>query len=263
MLKHLDKLDANYLYVVGDLHGDWESFCKIVDDFKKNAKNSAIIFLGDYADRGSKGLEIIEELIKLMDKYGNKVILLKGNHEDYDSEGRWYWSPCNLPFEVIEKKSISWEPYFKNHLYPKFFSNLRIAAILKGFALFVHGGISSRIRNLESLENPSKRICEDVLWSDPIDEDYGEYPNDRGMGVFFSREITERVLRELNIKFLIRSHEPQKAFDGIFVEHNGKVITISSTTVYGGRAAYLKLDLGNLPKKQEDFKKYVTVLTLF
>ncbi len=253
--------NVRYLYVVGDLHGDWISFSKIIADFRRNAHNSIIIFLGDYADRGIYGLEIIEELIKLKEEeYGDRIILLRGNHEDYDEEGGWYWSPCDLPFEVKEKRKKDWKSYFKEYLYPEFFSKLNIAAILEGFALFVHGGISSKIKSLKDLEKPSREIYKDILWSDPVGEDYGEYPSHRGVGVLFSKEITENVLRNLNVQFLIRSHEPQKAFNGIFIEHDGKVITISSTTVYGGRAAYLKLDLNNLPKSGEDFKKYLKIL---
>jgi len=47
------------LVVVGDLHGDYSALCsllKVVSPTK-----DGLIFLGDYADRGSFGVEVIEK----------------------------------------------------------------------------------------------------------------------------------------------------------------------------------------------------------
>ncbi len=45
------------IIIAGDLHGDYESFQRICSLF--NSDEDFLIFLGDYADRGSKGLEVI------------------------------------------------------------------------------------------------------------------------------------------------------------------------------------------------------------
>jgi predicted phosphodiesterase len=72
--------------VVGDLHGDYESFqgiCKLFSPVK-----DCLVFLGDYADRGLKGVEVIEDVMDLREKYPTSVFALKGNHEAYTEDGR-------------------------------------------------------------------------------------------------------------------------------------------------------------------------------
>jgi len=150
------------LIVVGDLHGDLESLNKILIIWKKE-KNNYIIFLGDYADRGNNGLEIIEKVMKL--KNNENVILLKGNHEDYDEDGNPLFRPCNLIREAESKRGY-WNSYFSNQLEP-FFKNLYLSAIAEKDILFVHGGISSKIKNLEDLRRPNREVEMDIIWSDP------------------------------------------------------------------------------------------------
>ena len=138
------------LFVVGDLHGDRISYDTVVNSWRSE-KDSSIIFLGDYADRGPHGLEVIEALMKLSKEDG--VVVLKGNHEDYFDSGQPDFSPCHLISEVTEKRG-SWDSYFSQCLKP-FFDGLYISAVLPGKILFIHGGISTRIENIDSLMYPT------------------------------------------------------------------------------------------------------------
>ena len=223
------------ILVAGDLHGDFEAFESIRDLFLSRP-DSLLIFLGDYADRGPHGLEIVEGVTELVGKNEGRVLALKGNHEDY-REGMPYFSPCDLVREAEVKKGVRWTDYF-----PKFergfLSKLHLAALIPKFAVLVHGGISSKVRVTRDLEKPSTGIEEDVLWSDPWEEE-GEYPNSRGAGVLFGPDVSEAFTKMLGVKFLIRSHEPANAFAGPHVTHSGRVLTISSTRVYGGKAFVL------------------------
>jgi len=232
--------DFDEIFVIGDLHGDFQIFKKIVEIFEKELERNekvCLLFLGDYADRGDFGVEIIEGLIDLKKKYPRNVVALRGNHEVYDDLGNPKFRPCDLIYEVAEKRGI-WKDYFESTL-KDFFKSLLIAAIFDKI-LFVHGGISSKIKELGDLINPSEIIEEDILWSDPF-EGFGEYPNPRGAGVLFGRDISEKVLKSLSLEKLVRSHQPQKATNGIFLEHEGKVITINSTRVYGGIPIILEI----------------------
>ncbi len=223
--------------VAGDIHGDFEAFGRIVRIFEAET-DGLLIFLGDYADRGGNGLEVIEGVRKVMEKYGNRVIALKGNHEDY-RDGRPYFSPWNLAQEVEGKMRMLWSEF-----YPRFerdfLSKLYLAAVIPNFALCVHGGVSSKLGRIEDLVNPNATLEEDILWSDPRDFT-GEGPNIRGAGVRFGPDVSEWVLRGLGVKFLIRGHEPKKVSKGPYVEHYGRVFTNSATRVYGGRDFALKL----------------------
>ncbi len=225
----------NEVIVAGDLHGDLEAFEQIRNLFLQTP-NSLLIFLGDYADRGDHGLEVIEGVKELMERFKERVVALKGNHEDY-RDGTPYFSPCDLPSEVQTKKNMRWDKFFPQ-FEREFLNRLHLAALIPGLMLFVHGGISSRLKEPEALKNPPADVEEDILWSDPR-EWSGEHLNPRGAGILFGPDISESLLRRIGVKFLIRSHEPGRALDGPLIEHSGRVFTLSSTRVYGGRAFVL------------------------
>ena len=259
------------LTVVGDLHGDFASFQKIMGNWK-DEKDSYIVFLGDYADRGSNGLEIIERLEKL--KGNENVVLLKGNHEDYSEDGNPSFRPCTLINEVQSKRGYryrdssffdtfpSWKPYFSKHLNP-FFKSLYLASVAEKSILLLHGGISSKITSLDYLARPTREIEEDVLWSDPDRFGSGEHPNERGVGVEFGKDVTKRILRGLDVSLIIRSHQPNLARKGPNFTHDGRVITISSTDIYGGRPHYIEIPgskIAEIAASPREIKKYARIL---
>jgi hypothetical protein len=218
------------VFVVGDLHGDFESFKNAVEFFDKNKKEDDIlIFLGDYADRGPNGVEIISKLYELL-KTRKDIKALKGNHEDYSEDG-YISIESDLKKEVEKKKEKTggWEVFWSNTLKP--FLGCLEPAYIVGEVLFVHGGISKQIQSREDLfKKENEKI---LLWSDPYSGE-GEIPNSRGAGVEFGEDVTDEVLQKLNLKRIVRSHEPYKARDGKpCYEHSGKVVTINSSTVYG------------------------------
>jgi hypothetical protein len=224
------------IIVVGDLHGYLKAFDSAVN-YWRSQKGSYLLFLGDYADRGPDGLEIIEAL-KILVTEGN-VVALKGNHEDYSESGNPRFQPCTLISEVEEKRG-EWGNYFRNVLKP-FFSQLYLAALLPERILFVHGGVSRRIENIESLKQPSARTEEDILWSDPVTT-MGERPNQRGAGVEFGPDVTSRVMDNLGVCQIIRSHQPSLALKGPRYSHKTGIVTLSSTNVYPGKPFFLELE---------------------
>jgi hypothetical protein len=217
--------NAKTVFVVGDLHGDLESFLKILDRFKTPKRNSLLLFLGDYADRGSNGIEIITRLNRLVDTRKD-IIALKGNHEIYRDENPMF-SPCDLVSEA-QVKYGSWKQFFHD-IFLDFLGKLYIAAIINN-VLFVHAGISSDITTAEDLKEQHNETV--LLWSDPSPLP-GEHPNMRGAGISFGEGITSKVLTSLGLKMLVRSHEPGKAAYGPYSEHDGKVITTNACTSYG------------------------------
>lgn len=69
----LDEYDT--IKIIGDIHGDYSNFIKIMDAHKKG---TAYIFVGDYLDRGTKNAETFKELLGIR---GKNVFFLRGNHE--------------------------------------------------------------------------------------------------------------------------------------------------------------------------------------
>lgn len=220
------------IFVIGDLHGDYNSFKSGVD--QADLDQDFLIFLGDYADRGKYGIEIIEHLHSYLVKYPQSLVALKGNHEIYSDDGIPAFNPCDL-IDEAERKRSGWDVFFNRELKP-FFSRLYTAAIIPGKALFVHAGITGDITSLKDLKTPSAELEKNLLWSDATDDEIYESPNFlRGTGKIFGPKLTQSVCENLGIRQIIRSHEPRKAMEGPHYQHDKRVVTISSTSVYGGK----------------------------
>ena len=66
----------------GDVHGQLYDLIDIMRSLDiPNALNGKLLFLGDYVDRGSFGIEIVLMLFTLKLCYPQDVYLLRGNHE--------------------------------------------------------------------------------------------------------------------------------------------------------------------------------------
>ena len=78
-------------YVLGDVHGnfkDLQFFAKSFWNFGlKLCPARAVLFLGDYVDRGPHSLETVMYLFALKLLHPSKVFLLRGNHEFRDVNG--------------------------------------------------------------------------------------------------------------------------------------------------------------------------------
>jgi hypothetical protein len=240
------------LMVVGDVHGDIASLEAVLEKFHR--RNGNLLFLGDYGDRGPNSYGVYEELFGLLKRYPERVYLLKGNHEQYVKEG-WTVRPNFYPhdfFDYLER--------YKPKELPKYFSfweSLPICALVPGKYLFLHGGVSSKIRSLNDLESPSEEIESDILWSDPaVDIASGEYYNERGAGVVFGKDITKKVCESIGVKTIVRSHQPNITKGGIAIHHDNMLLTLSSTTSYGGvEAAYLTINLEEEAKDAYELSK--------
>ncbi len=86
---------------------------------------------------------------------------LKGNHEDYSKDGEPQFDLCTFIGEAGKKRK-NWRRYFQKELEP-FIKRLYLAAIIPGEFLFVHGGVSSKIRSLDDLKYPTREVEIDIL----------------------------------------------------------------------------------------------------
>ncbi|KAJ3434734.1 serine/threonine-protein phosphatase 2b catalytic subunit alpha [Anaeramoeba flamelloides] len=231
------------IIIVGDLHGQFYDLLNILaacGECEEGVKN--YLFLGDYVDRGNFGIEIILYLFTL------KVCQPKGCFLLRDHECRQLTSFFNFKSEVIEK--------YDEEIYDvimETFDCLPIAAIVDDQFFCVHGGLSPKLRTLESInqidrfcEPPSNGLFSELLWSDPNPEyddpkntQYAFTPNNlRGCGYHYSYQAVSRFLSSTNLTCLIRAHEAQQ--DGYMMyrkllETNfPSLITIFSSPNYAG-----------------------------
>jgi len=71
------------IYVIGDLHGDWESFASsLASTHFFEDEDSVLVFVGDYGDRGVSTIRVFLCALNLKRLYPDRVLLLRGNHEE-------------------------------------------------------------------------------------------------------------------------------------------------------------------------------------
>lgn len=223
------RIEDSRFAVVGDLHADFKSLEYILSRVKER-----IVFLGDYADRGDKPVDVYYALFKRVNKDGS--ILLRGNHESDLA------IPHELPMQ-LHRYFGSDEVYLK---LKKLWEMLPISAISQNF-WFVHGGVPTKNGKIDvegikadEILNPSKETMLEMMWNDPWEEERCSY-SFRGIGMLFGKKATKELLKALNVKVVVRSHEPMKVLKA---EQNGMVVTVGSCMEpYNlGKAAFLKID---------------------
>ncbi len=239
------------LYVIGDLHGDYETLLEIMrrESIVEGLENgdAVVVFLGDYIDRGLYQLETITAVYLLKILYPGRVVLLRGNHE-----------PTILviphPHDFILTLKTRFPEEYQD-LYRGFFHSfqkLPLLAILPDKILFLHGAPTVRVLNYRSFEEAfsldvpvfSDDVVEDVLWSDPIDNAGGDaYPSPRGVGYLVGPSVTMRAIQLAGVEVIVRGHEVARY--GYKFNHRKRMVTVftSKAPTYNiEHAAYLKLD---------------------
>lgn len=234
--------------VVGDLHGDIDSLMLILqtsDFLEKMQENhdAALIFLGDYGDRGNKSAEIYYLILRLKLAFPDQVVLLRGNHEAPKS---LLGEPHDLPHQLQNRFGNDWILVYEK--LQALWANLYNAVFVKDRYLMVHGGISSQICNLQDIaqaqEGHNEAVLEDLLWSDPTEDEVAVECWPRGAGKLFGESVTTQVLTRLKAKILIRGHESSDS--GYKINHNGKVLTLFSrkgSPYFNRFGAYLQVPL--------------------
>jgi diadenosine tetraphosphatase ApaH/serine/threonine PP2A family protein phosphatase len=232
--------------VVGDLHGSLTSLANVLKLVKDDMEepDAAVVFNGDFVDRGSDSMEVICTLLLLKLAYPERVYLLRGNHEDnmvaaaygFQDEVRLKYSSKTLDDGLWESLS-------------NVFSALPICVRTEAAAI-LHGGLPNDHFSLSDVEkitveercqiktaveprNEVERLLEGILWSDPSSEE-GIRPNSRrGCGILFGPAIARDFLERHNLKYLIRAHEVAEAGTKILDVGGGRsVMTVFSSAAY-------------------------------
>ena len=241
--------------IVGDLHGDLKSLTHILEDsnFMEKAKdndNILLIFLGDYGDRGFHSPEVYYIILKLKGLFPKRVVLMRGNHEGPDD---LLASPHDLPTHLNRKfGERGSEVYLKLR---ELFNNLYTAVLIDKRYVLLHGGVPSQAATIDDIayaheKHPRELHLEEILWSDPWESITGTYASPRGAGRLFGENVTDKLLKMLGVKALIRGHEPSR--EGFKTNHSGKVLTIFSRRgppYHNDCGAYLHLDLSQKVEK--------------
>ena len=79
-IEKINENDYNRIFVMSDIHGQYELFLKMLDKIKLKRKDLLVI-IGDICDRGKKSYEIYMKCMKMI-KLGYNLKFILGNHED-------------------------------------------------------------------------------------------------------------------------------------------------------------------------------------
>lgn len=249
--------------VVGDLHGDLESLVEILQQssiLERMGKSpeSILIFLGDYGDRGEYPAETYYTVLRLKLLHPKQVILMRGNHEGPED---LMPSPHDLPMRFEARFGEEWtEAYVKTR---GLFEHLYNALLVDKRYLMVHGGLPKELSKIEDMAyahtlHPKRSLLEEILWSDPDEAVEGASVSPRGAGRLFGKKTTDRILAKLNVKILIRGHEPCE--DGFKINHGGKVLTLFSRKgppYFNAYGAYLDVKLHQKFEVAEELIPYI------
>jgi len=249
--------------IIGDIHGDLESLLYILEEsrffHKIHEKNDVfLIFLGDYGDRGEYSVEVYYIVLWLKTYFPENVILIRGNHEGPEDLLAY---PHDLPLELQLK--FGRNANFVYTALKNLFNYLSTAVIVEKQYLILHGGIPSKANTIDDLayahsKHPQETHLEEILWSDPVENIRGTYASPRGAGKLFGEDVTDNLLRMLNVRAIIRGHEP--ASEGFKINHHGKILTLFSrkgAPYYNEHAAYLSLELSLRTQTIAELIKYI------
>ena len=70
------------IYAMSDIHGCLDAFERALGAVDLDGGDSMLVLLGDYCDRGPDSLGVLERAMGLQERYGDRVVALRGNHEE-------------------------------------------------------------------------------------------------------------------------------------------------------------------------------------
>eukprot|EP00542_Grammatophora_oceanica_P020161 CAMPEP_0194031262 /NCGR_PEP_ID=MMETSP0009_2-20130614/4469_1 /TAXON_ID=210454 /ORGANISM="Grammatophora oceanica, Strain CCMP 410" /LENGTH=753 /DNA_ID=CAMNT_0038671363 /DNA_START=30 /DNA_END=2291 /DNA_ORIENTATION=+ len=212
--------DFSKVTVVGDLHGSVKSLqhvLTVVGDFVSH-KDHAIVFDGDFVDRGDNSLGVLLILLLLKLAYPKNVFLLRGNHEDV-----LVASAYGFQDELVQKYGADEADDIWDGVNAAFCA--LPLCIISDTAVILHGGIPTadfdldqirditpsqrkRMKSLVEPKNALETLVQGIVWSDPCLDDGISFNSIRSVGCFFGPNITRDFLTRHSSKYLVRGHQP-------------------------------------------------------
>ena len=238
------------LVIAGDIHGQWTDLRTIFTRFGY-PPSRRYLFLGDYVDRGYRGIEVLLMLFALKCAYPEHIYLLRGNHE---------CPRVNRDYGFLEecRRRLGLQTYLPVYeAFVSVFSALPLAALVNQRVFCVHGGLSPHLHDLDQITAvrrpggiPDHGLVHDLLWTDPAED--GDELDADGWGSSRQRGSASRVygpaviegfLRDHGLSLVCRSHG--FAAQGYRFHANQGLLTLFSAPDYcgaGNRAAVLLVD---------------------
>ena len=181
------------IFAIGDIHGCYDRLKKLMGKIPIDLSRDTLVFIGDYIDRGSHSVDVVDYLIKLKKRFP-ETIFLKGNHEDMlgkflSGADRFSYllngGQQTLDSYLIKPVDSEFFPIPPDHM--EFYESLRLYYETDEF-IFVHAGLRPKVP-LESQKT------EDLLW---IRGKFVSSKYDFGKRVIFGHTPLKKPLVEPN-----------------------------------------------------------------
>lgn len=183
-------------FVVSDIHGCYDQFFNVLDNWDKEMQ---LVILGDLIDRGDKSLEVVQYVMELKNTYGDKVVCLKGNHEDMflsflDSPfeyGELFFANggARTAFSFVDDEYLMFKSYEERARQIKekkkeveFLRNLDLYFEF-GEVLFVHAGINPLLKDWQFTSEA------DFMWT----RNMIYHKNETGLTIVFGHTPTQMI----------------------------------------------------------------------
>lgn len=135
-------------YVIGDIHGCFKTFEKLLSEKIRLTETDELYLLGDYIDRGPRNKEVLDYIIDLKNK-DFQIYPLRGNHEQYlvrDYEFSQLRINNHKLRDLISSKDLINEKGGIDERYMQFVKGLPFYYELEDFIL-VHAGLNFDLSN--------------------------------------------------------------------------------------------------------------------
>ncbi|KAI9640351.1 serine/threonine protein phosphatase Pzh1 [Ciborinia camelliae] len=214
--------------IVGDIHGQYSDLIRMFE-MCGFPPTSNFLFLGDYVDRGKQSLETILLLMCYKIKYPENFFLLRGNHECANVTRVYgFYDECKRRANVKVWKS-----------FVDVFNCLPIAAIVAGKIFCVHGGLSPALSHMDDIRHiarptdvPDFGLLNDLLWSDPADQENDWETSERGVSYSFGKKVISEFLARHDFDLVCRAHMVVE--DGYEFFEDRILVTVFSAPNYCG-----------------------------
>jgi predicted phosphodiesterase len=179
---------------VGDTHGEYDATNKVIQKYFD--KQTALIFVGDYVDRGPQSLANIEALLRLKLEHPDRIVLLQGNHENWKEHPIM---PASF-WESLDNETLD--------LFAGVLAELPWSAVTPNGIMAVHGALPP-VDSLEEIDDISYGSNEwrHMTWGDYQDLP-GQFLSDVGSRPQFGRDRFETLMERFGQRVLIRGHQP-------------------------------------------------------
>jgi len=260
--------DHGTVYMVSDLHADWDDFNQWMQLTNLVARIQAGedvygLILGDAVDYKPDeprhppygDIQIIDTVIELRRQLGEKgrrLLYIRGNHEFAAADAyamlkrqgmttqnrdqfirSLYDSPLGAYYEQFNFIERMTDTHYE------FLMNLPTVVIAKNGFVGIHAGPPRTIRNLADLIDPSAKTLDEILWHRPVIAYSGGY----------TLKHIDKFLKAVHANLLIVGHTPIQYFpaknvrDGIATFGDKQLIFSTGYSGLPGMPTYIEIDL--------------------